>query len=214
MSCIKKLVQILLILTGAMQLVACSKTVEWEEEVPLNTGETIWIQRSKTWVYKGGFGNPFDMAMRPTGEQTIRFLYRGTDYRFSGRVMVGWIAISPDKKPVLVGIPGAFGWHSENAYYCVTPYYVQFVPDKAGTKWTWPEKIEPWLYNLSANVMASTPQLKEERQAQYTPKDRDTRDSTYRLEGFFRRQIDPLYDARGDCGKKYDPSMKPNWSNK
>jgi hypothetical protein len=26
-------------------LSACSKTVTWEEEVPLNTGEVIWVER-------------------------------------------------------------------------------------------------------------------------------------------------------------------------
>lgn len=198
----------------AILLMGCSKTVQWEEEVPLNTGEVIWVKRSKLWVYKGGFGNPFDMAMRPTGEQTIRFKYAGIDYSFTGRAQVGWIAIAPDKTPMLIGIPGAFSWHSDHAYYCVIPYYVQFIPDKSGTTWTWPEKIEPWLYNLPANIMASTPGMGESLEARYTAKDRDQRDQNYRRENSYARVIDPLYDARGACGKKYDPSMKPNWSNK
>ena len=29
----------------ALHLAACSRTVEWQEEVPLNTGETIWVKR-------------------------------------------------------------------------------------------------------------------------------------------------------------------------
>ena len=156
MRAVMKLLQVTLILAAAMQVTACSKNVRWEEEVPLNTGETIWIKRSMHWAYKGGFGNPFDMAMRPTGEQTLRFEYGGADYTFTGRVLVGWIAISPTKRPVLVAIPTAYGWNYqyETAYYCVVPYYVQFTPDKAGKVWTWPLQIEPWLYNLPANVMA------------------------------------------------------------
>ena len=35
----------------AVLLVACSKTVQWEEEVPLNTGEVIWVKRSMPWEY-------------------------------------------------------------------------------------------------------------------------------------------------------------------
>ena len=30
----------------ALVLSACGRTVTWEEEVPLNTGETIWIERT------------------------------------------------------------------------------------------------------------------------------------------------------------------------
>ena len=188
----------------AMTISACSKTVQWEEEVPLNTGETIWVKRSMPWVYKGGFANPFDMAMRPTGEQTISFKYDGKDYSFTGRVLVSWIAISPDRNPVLVAIPGAYGWNYqyESAYHCVTPYYVQFIPDKTSGKWTWPEKIEPWLYNLPANLMVNMPQLDEGREVRYATSDRNLRDNTYRLQSPYGSQIDPLYDANGDCPKK------------
>ena len=42
----------------AVLLVACSKTVQWEEEVPLNTGEVIWVKRTDT--YERAFANnPF-----------------------------------------------------------------------------------------------------------------------------------------------------------
>ncbi|MDZ4075172.1 MAG: hypothetical protein U1E04_10550 [Hylemonella sp.] len=201
---------------AAVLLGGCSRTVTWEEEVPLNTGETIWVKRSMPWVYKGGFGNPFAMSMLPTGEQTILFKYGGSEYRFTGRVHVGWIAITPDKNPVLVAIPGSYGWNYqyESTYYCVVPYYVQFFADKTGKNWTWPEKIEPWLYNLPRNVMASIPRLDEKRKDRYSAKDREERDSTYHLQSPYGRQIDPLYDANGDCPKKYDPSMKPDWSKK
>lgn len=30
---------------AVLLLSACSKTVTWEEEVPLNTGEVIWVKR-------------------------------------------------------------------------------------------------------------------------------------------------------------------------
>jgi hypothetical protein len=48
-------------LLGLLQLTACSKTVQWEEEVPLNTGEVIWVKREVTYKYKGAGGNPLDM---------------------------------------------------------------------------------------------------------------------------------------------------------
>jgi hypothetical protein len=191
-------------------LAACSKTVTWEEEVPLNTGETIWVQRSMPWVYKGGMGNPFDMAMRATGEQTIRFKYRDKEYIFTGVSQVLWIAIAPSGQPSLVADPVFSGWNYqyETAYYCVIPYYVQFVPDITGKKWTWPEKIEPWLYGLQANLMVVVPQLSEKRKGRYTKQDRDERDARYRREAPNKYHINPSHDGNGDCPKKYDPSMK------
>lgn len=211
MSSFKSQLMKLCMLLPLVALSACSKTVQWEEEVPLNTGETIWVQRSMPWVYKGGMGNPFDMAMRATGEQTIRFTYGGKEYSFTGIPKVLWIAIAPTGIPVLVADPRFSGWNYlyESAYYCVVPYYVQFVPDATGKKWTWPEKIEPWLYNVPANLMVVIPQLSEKRKERYTEKDRDERDASYRRETPSNRRIDPTHDAKSRCPQKYDPSMKP-----
>lgn len=199
------------VLAGVL-LVGCSRTVTWEEEVPLNTGETIWVKRSMPWVYKGGFGNPFEMSMLPTGEQTIHFKYLEKDYTYTGNAHIVWIAISPAGQPVLVAPAADHGWATANSYNCVIPYYVQLIPDITGKNWVWPEKIEPWLYNLPANVMASIPRLDEKRKERYSTKDRDQRDSTYYLQS--GRQIDPLYKASSGCIHKYDPSMKPDWSKK
>jgi hypothetical protein len=209
-------VRLIALLLAFPLLAACSKTVQWEEEVPLNTGETIWVKRSMPWVYKGGFGNPFDMAMRPTMEQTMRFTYSGKEYNYTGRAGIHWIAISPTRLPVLVAPAASFGWATDNHYYCVVPYYVQLVPDATGKQWTWPDKIEPWLYNLPANVLINIPRLKEGREERYTAKDRDERDATYRLQFPDGKKIEPLYKEVSGCIHKYDPSMKPTqtWSEK
>lgn len=182
----------------ALALGACSRTVTWEEEVLLNTGETIWIERSMPWEMRGGFGNPFDIAIRPTRDQTIRFTYRGTTYTYRGRANVLWVAISPTWRPTLVAPAGDYGWYSANTYYCVVPYYVQLVPSADGQQWSWPERIEPWLYNLPANVMSSIPRLNEERKRRYTRADRDERDAVSRLQIPSGSRIDPTYKA-GSC---------------
>jgi hypothetical protein len=201
-------------LVALMQLAACSKTVQWEEEVPLNTGEVIWVHRSMPWVYKGGFGNPFDMSLLPTREQTIRFKYGGAEYSYIGRANVHWVAISPStKQPVLVAPAADFGWYTDNTYYCVVPYYVQLVPDASGKQWTWPEKIETWLYDMPANVMVNFPRLEEMRKERYTVKDRDERDKTIRSESPARSRVDPLYKA-GTCISRYVPIKKPDGSQK
>ena len=196
------LIKLMLIGLAVTTLSACSKTVQWEEEVPLNTGETIWVKRSMPWVYKGGMGNPFDMSMKATFDQTISFKYAGKDYSFTSGAQVLWIAISPRRTPVLVADPGFSGWGTNNGFSCVVPYYVQFVPDQTGKKWTWPAKIEPWLYNLPANLMVVIPQLDEARKERYSQKDRDERDASYRRETPTKYRIDPLNDSQGRCSKK------------
>lgn len=182
----------------ALMLTGCTRHITWEEEVPLNTGETIWVERTMPWEMLGGYGNPFDISMQPTREQTIRFTYGRKDYVYVGRANVLWLAISPERRPVLVAPAADYGWYSENNYYCVVPYYVQLVPDQTGKQWTWPEAIDPWLYQMPANLMASIPQLNEQRNSKYTKKERDERDAVYRYKFTSGSRINPLYRA-GSC---------------
>lgn len=50
--------------TGALALVltACSRTVTWEEEVPLSTESTTWVVRTDTYSRRTEPGNPFKAA--------------------------------------------------------------------------------------------------------------------------------------------------------
>ena len=186
----------------AFALSGCTRHITWEEEVPLNTGETIWVERTMPWEMLGGYGNPFDISMRPTREQTIRFTYHRKDYVYVGRANVLWMAISPEHRPVLVAPAADYGWYSENNYFCVVPYYVQLIPDQSGKQWTWPEAIEPWLYQMPANLMASIPQLREQRNSKYTKKERDERDSVYRHQFPAGGRIDPQYVAGRCIGRR------------
>lgn len=187
------LAQVLAAMVAVLSVSACGRTVSWEEEVPLNTGETIWVERTMPWEPQGRVGNPFDIELRPTRLQSIHFVYAGKEYTYTGRANVGWIAISSDKKPVLVAPAGDYGWYQENTYYCTTPYYVQLIPDESGKTWTWPDRIEPWLFGLPANVMANIPLLDERRPARYTAAMRDQRDLQYRREFKSGGHIDPDY---------------------
>lgn len=185
----------------ALVLSACSRTVTWEEEVPLNTGETIWIEREMKWAMLGAMGNPFDIGLRPTREQVIRFKYAGRQYQYAGRANIRWIAISPERKPVLVAKAADFGWAGNHHYLCTVPYYVQLVPGATGNSWTWPDRIEAWLYHLPANVMASVPTPSENRK-RFAVRDRDTMDATYRLQVPEGAVIDPSY-KEGGCIHKF-----------
>lgn len=182
----------------ALVLSACSRTVTWEEEVPLNTGETIWIERSMPWEIRGSQGNPYDLGMRPTRVQTIRFKYKSKEYVYVGRAGIRWIAISPTThQPVLVAPASSYGWDSEHSYLCTVPHYVQLMPDTTGREWSWPAHIEPWLLHLPANVMAVIPALKEQRQHRYTQADKAQRDASSLLRNPPSAHILPDYRESG-----------------
>ena len=143
----------------AALLMGCSKTVQWEEEVPLNTGEVIWVTRYVTYKYQGAGGNPLDMAYRPDWTETLEFTWRGKKYSYRGRALIDLLAISPlTKEPVLVSWAANKDWHFQNNYRCTVPFYVQFVPDSSGRVWTWPTAIESWLYGMPHNMMRHKPE--------------------------------------------------------
>jgi hypothetical protein len=69
------------LLLSAILLTACSKTVQWEEEVPLNTGEVIWVKRTDTFIRRSEPGNPLQMGWWPNG-RAYKFSWRGQDYAY------------------------------------------------------------------------------------------------------------------------------------
>lgn len=173
---------------------ACSKTVTWEEEVPLNTGESIWVRRSVPWELQSGTGNPFDWGLRPRlSRQSILFEYRRVHYSYSGGADVRWILISPTGAPVLLAESAALGWDMQNNYYCVVPQYVQIVPDpRNGSRWTWPKAIDAWTFNMPANLMANVPKPSEAK-PRYSTRDREMRDDSLRFQWPAAVRIDPLH---------------------
>ena len=63
-----------------MQLAACSREVNWKEEVPLNTGEPIWVTRSIKYSLLGAGGNPFDIGYSPEWTEELSFKWNGKKY--------------------------------------------------------------------------------------------------------------------------------------
>jgi hypothetical protein len=112
----------LVMLVGAALLAGCSKTVQWEEEVPLNTGEVIWVKRTDTFSRRSEPGNPLKMGWWPNG-RAYKFLWRGKEYVYEVKgVSKGPILlyVRPDEKtaavidsgwPTCVGY-GEFRWIS------------------------------------------------------------------------------------------------------
>ena len=162
-----KLILIGFILTATT---ACTRNVDWEEEIPLNTGETIVVKRSGSYTYQGlkSDGNHFRYI--PERRKTIAFTYKGKRYSYTDESTLQLLAIAPNGTPNLVA-PAGGEWARKNNYYCVTPSYVQFRPDSSGKVWTWPEKIDPWLYGLPTNLVFGLASLEDDGK-RFTPADR------------------------------------------
>lgn len=192
-------IKLILIGLAMTSLAACSKTVQWEEEVPLNTGETIVVKRSGSYTYKGltSDGNAF--SWNPEWRSIIEFTYKGKRYSHTDDAPIKLLAIAPDGTPNLVASTGA-DWAWKNKYYCVTPSYVQFRPDSTGKVWTWPEKIDPWLYGLPTNLVFGLVALADDGK-RFTPEDRQQKNAS--LAGRYKefKNIDPTYTA-DNCPKR------------
>lgn len=149
----RSMMRTLVACVAVVHLAACSKSVAWEEEVPLNTGQTLIVQRKATYSLKGEAGNPLDVAYRPDRSETIEFDWEGRHYRYEGDAIPFVLAISPQRVPVLVAPAANNSWWAVHGYACTVPFYVQLTPQADGRTWRWPAHIEPWLYGLPKNLM-------------------------------------------------------------
>ena len=147
------IVSTLAFLIGSCAFMTRDRTVTWEEEVPLNTGETVVVKRTGTYSLQLEAGNPFNVRLSPEPVSTIEFTYKGKMYVYSGETGLLLLAIAPNGLPNLIADPRAHGWEWKNNFYCVVPYYLQLRPDSTGKQWDWQEKIGPWLYGLPTNLI-------------------------------------------------------------
>lgn len=69
------------VLASVPLLGACSKTVEWEEEVPLNTGEVIWVKRTDSYGKVSAYANPLKTVWG-LKKRAIEFAQNGRQYKF------------------------------------------------------------------------------------------------------------------------------------
>jgi hypothetical protein len=176
----------------SLLLTACSRTVQWEEEVSLNTGETIWVKRSGTYTFKPAPGSPLDYGWGGDPRSTIEFNYKGKSYSYTGEASFMLLTIAPDGLPNLVA--DARAWGNANKYPCVTPYYVQFLPDQTGKRWNWPQRIEPWLYGQPTNLIFGLVPLAS---------------SGNKFSGAERQQINASLLGFADHFRRIDPGFKP-----
>lgn len=201
MKRIQKLPQLLLaVTTGLSLLTGCTRSVTWEEEVPLNTGETIVVKRSGTYTYKSAPGNPLDFGYGPEWRSTIEFTYKGKRYRHTDDAGLVLLAIGPDGVPNLIASAGSYEWQWKHKYYCVTPSYVQFRPDSTGQNWTWPEQIEQWLHGLPTNLIFGLVPLRASGK-KFTPEDRAQANASVTVAFKEYKSIEPTFQHQ-NCMRK------------
>lgn len=173
-------------------MTACTRSVQWEEQVVLNTGETIMVERHGNYTFIMFSGASGFVGYEPDWRSTIEFTYKGKRYAYTGDASIQLLAIAPDLTPVLVA--DANGWGNKNSYPCVTPYYVEFIPDKSGRSWSWPPRISSWLYDLPTNLMIGLAPL----------------DSTQRrFDAAARRKINASLLSYAANYERIDPGFKP-----
>jgi hypothetical protein len=196
------LIKLILMGLAMTVLSACSKTVQWEEEVPLNTGDVIWVSRTVEYKLQGTGGNPLDLGYWPSWTEEIAFEWKDKKYKYMGDAGIMLLAISPTTNmPVLVARADLKNWDIKNNYRCATPFYVQLQPSASGSEWTWPPKIEPWLFNASYNLMhhrADDGRMK----SRYTSQDRIDSDHITRHQSPSLARIDPTFTFKADCKGK------------
>ncbi|MDP2816968.1 MAG: hypothetical protein Q8O29_01575 [Polaromonas sp.] len=195
MSYFKKLLQILVTLLAALQLTACSRTVQWEEEVPLNTGEMIVVKRTGSYTFKSAPGNPLEFGYGPEWRSTIEFTYKGRRYTHTDDAGLVLLAIAPDGTPNLVASAANHDWQWKNNYFCTTPFYVQLKPDSSGKQWSWPEQIDSWLYNLPTNLIFGLVPL-ETSGRRLSPADRVVSNASVTVAFKHYQTIDPTHTTQ------------------
>lgn len=201
MSLLKIFIKGLLAAATVLQLTACARTMHWEEEVFLNTGETITVYKEVRYSIKGQPGNPADLGYLPDEVETTSFKYGGRSYTYIGNARVMVLAISPQKLPALFAHPHWNDWYRYNDFpICAKPYYVQLLPDSTGQQWTWPNRIEPWTYNLPANLMLNRDHPSDVKR-RYTMADKSKQTYLQDPQTLSIQKINPL-EKNQDCHKE------------
>jgi len=79
MQHLDKYLNIFLAVLATTQLSSCSKSIRWQEEVPVNTGEVIIMNREDVFVRRSAPGNPFEMGWWINGRY-YKFRWQGKNY--------------------------------------------------------------------------------------------------------------------------------------
>jgi hypothetical protein len=179
--------RVLLAAMAMLLLAGCTRSVEWQEEVPLNTGETIWVERQGSYRFGSKSASPLEFGFNAERVKKLQFDYRGKRYAYATESSLQLLAISPDGIPHLVIMASAYEFER-----CVRGSYVQLRPDEAGHGWLRKDHtVDSWLNGLPTNLLYPLPRV-EEREITGAERERRNANNYVRPE---KRRIDPTYDC-------------------
>jgi hypothetical protein len=186
---VRAFVNVLLAVMTVLLLVGCTRSVEWREEVPLNTGETIWVERRGSYRFGSESGSPFQFGYQDERVMKLEFNYRGKRYTYESDAMLQVLAISPEGIPNLVAMVSAY----EAGLQCSRPSYVQLRPDETAQRWLRVDRIDTWLHDKPTNLLFALPPFEERT---ITAAERSTRNTFNYVAGNQYRWVDPTYDCK------------------
>lgn len=194
-SCARHIARRAVALIALCSLAACSKTAKWEEEVVLNTGVTITVQREIEYEYSGDAGNPLDIALRPRSRSgVLEFSWGGKSFRFAEHSAPTVLAIDTAGRPIILAPADSGAWDAINYYQCTIAFYAQFTPDGTGSHWTWPKEIDKAYLDLATNLLQRVP-LPDSKQRTFTaPEVQAINLATFKRDPY-RLRIDPTFSG-------------------
>jgi hypothetical protein len=136
--------------TLSLLLSACGQslnTVEWEEEVLLNTGEIIWVKRVDTFIRGAEPGNPLQRTWR-LNKRAYEFTWLGKKYIYTTEVKV-----SPGALMLYVHDAGKTLGIVDFSRNCIKPGYGEF--RWINGNWQLQENAASALIGQARNLMGS-----------------------------------------------------------
>lgn len=144
----------------SLGLAGCSKTVQWEEEVLLNVGQTITIKRKTELHYDISQDRLFNPYWQFKADQ-FDFEWRGVSYSYRSEpddaslatVSPLVLAIDSADKPTFLGYADSY-WVHHKAQGCGAAPIVRLVAQ--GHRWQSAPSDDPWILGLQINLRSGT----------------------------------------------------------
>ena len=195
------IISLLALLIGSCSFFTRDRTVSWEEEVPLNTGETIWVKRYVTYKFEITQDNPFVPEYVRLGDEGLEFEYQGRKYSYVGQATIMVLAINPTTHlPIIIGPKSTQNWVRSRDYPCSKPYYEQLIVDEKKWEWKVLPAVEPWMFKLQRNLMNFRGQKMGDMRAQYSSNERKIMDADMTRRSPSFAEIDPNYQPESCLG--------------
>lgn len=177
---------------GASAMSSCSSQVEWKEEVPLNTGETIWVTRTAR--YERALTGPLALELGwRLEDESLKFEWGGKNYRHTAslskqpRPILLFIDVD-QRQPVLVAPLG-----DPTQYGCRKPHYGEY--RFQGGVWRIQEKLSTMTFGARSNLMIHRPGTPQPTLGVVSAESRERADWPYQVQFGYPplKTIDPSY---------------------